>query len=222
MQKEFEEYKRKSEENYQEQLEKQREELKMILQSQLQRSVGEPRGTYVKWDPEISAHYFVPLPEFKKMLCVLENLNVCIQTQKAEAMALIKKMVKSHKIIVTINRRFPLNGDYISKYLVTSLCRLIQPIISSCDNAIYNNHKSVIFNEYEKIGIIESWTAAYNHAAMNILEPVSTSPQSSLKTYLWHLCDLKHIEKNCYYNNYVFNVTTFEKQCGLTWNEVDQ
>lgn len=184
----------------------------------------ETEGTYENWAfSNGKVFHLIPMSELKNILTQLENLNVTIKVQKAEGLALISQLISTSKnITVTINRRFPPDGEYYyCGFWVNDLHDILERIDNDCVNVNYSNSKNVIFNKFMQTGNKEGWTEAYNCAGYHYLLDITT-PQSRLDQYLWLLCCLVNIEKNCCVNEFeVFNVTTFEKEYDLTWKGVE-
>lgn len=184
----------------------------------------EIRGTYENWGFSNSkTFHLIPISELKNMLNTLVHLDVTIKAQKDEGIALINQLrAASESLTVTMNSRFPPNGEfYYCGFWVNDLHDILDRIGNECVNVNYNKSKNVIFGKFMQIGNKEGWTEAYNCAGHHYLLDITT-PQSRLDQYLWLLCCLVNIEKNYNVNEFeVYNVDTFEKEYDLTWREVE-
>lgn len=191
----------------------------------------EIKGTYLNWNfDDNEEFYFIPLVELKTVLSKLENLDVTVEAQKAEAMALINQLIATSRTVnVTKNSRFPLNGHYhstgcqfSSKFHRSSLQKLydcLENIDSNCAGVDYKHSKDAIYNVFTQIvkdkGCIEAYDYALNHFAFPI-----KSPQSRLDKYLKLLCCFVNMDKDCSICWFeVYNVVTFEIEYGLTWRD---
>lgn len=188
-------------------------------------------GSYGDWTFDSREFYLISLSKMKEILTELENLDVTVQTQREEGIALVDHLMSKTEVIsVSKTSRFPPNGDYY--YCVRSdfwtfgmsnlqlLYRDLEKFGNDCVGIDYAQSNSVVFHNCMDMIENKGWDKAYHFYRKFPVTP----PERRLEKYLGLLCCMIHIEKiiNVFYWEDVYNVTTFEETLELTWEQIDK